>query len=170
MLPGAPGGPGTPGDTTYRWVSATTAQLMENAAHKETLTCLLCQQKCSRIRRLRIHVGQHYVAYFCSCGYSSITGDVVSRHIRLAKSKNRLGCHPRFYKVDLENFRDWKRFVGLGADVVFPRLKAPYAPNKYPLSQLRPKSVVTGSASIQQKYRALARPSFKDWDVEHPPT
>ncbi|XP_067944745.1 uncharacterized protein [Watersipora subatra] len=130
------------------WISSTTINRIKEAiGGKGSTECQICGYDSAHPHTIRKHANQHFVACFCACGYSSRSRDVVWRHT--------LRCgNGTTYRVDIANFESWKSAMGLGPNVRFPDLDAPFVrkshAHRYPSSQSQNSFSVSPDASFAE--------------------
>jgi len=84
----------------HSWVTKETKALIkQNRGDDNCTTCRLCQQHFTTLRRLRVHIPQHYITTFCPCGEYSYHRDYILRH------QKTMECHTgHLYDVDKPYF------------------------------------------------------------------
>jgi hypothetical protein len=70
-----------PPQPLYRWISPTTEAAINNnlILREENAECRICMFSGTK-KRTRIHVKQHFLWQFCSCGYRHISRDAIKKH------------------------------------------------------------------------------------------
>ena len=63
-------------------------------------TCRICGLEGSSTKRTRVHIKQHYVRNFCSCGYNTVSRDSVLGHNKKCCLSNKI-----VYQVDCESYQ-----------------------------------------------------------------
>lgn len=74
------------------------------------IVCRQCGKTATSRKRLRVHVRQHWVNYFCSCGLSSAWRENIKKHQVNATTQCLPGC---VYEVDEASFQRWKEVLGI---------------------------------------------------------
>jgi hypothetical protein len=114
--------------STRQWVSSKTKKAMDLAVETSLKNnkCIDCGFV-GEAKRIRIHTKQHYVVYWCQCGYFSCSRDQVKNHQRrLQKDDGAIehgGKAGDIYEVDRDTFKEWSREVNLTKVRKFPSCK-----------------------------------------------
>ena len=90
-----------------RWVLERTEEAIRRLRGRRQ--CLSCGFE-GEEKRVRVHVRQHLVRFYCRCQYTSVSRDMVTKHMR------QQGCHygPRGYVFEVDNasYREMCEYLG----------------------------------------------------------
>jgi hypothetical protein len=113
---------------TRQWVSAKTKKAMDLAVETSIRNnkCIDCGFT-GETKRIRILTKQHYVVYWCQCGYFSCSRDQVKNHQKRLQKQDSVAEHGEtagdIYEVDRDTFKEWSREVNLTKVKKFPNCK-----------------------------------------------
>jgi hypothetical protein len=95
-----------------KWISPQTRGALGQAICREQEVCTLCDRE-GTLKRLRVHVRQHFLRCYCPCGYGRLSRDSIGDHQRrMGRTPAHGGSQGDIYESDAQMFPQMAEYLG----------------------------------------------------------